>query len=258
VTEADLAENWTQSTIAKEWDSVALARDAQIRSGEDISYSRVLLPTLWTLSRGCRWDSVLDVGCGSGFLTEKLATRARLVTGVDISPISIQLAKRSPRRPSNVMYHRSSVEHFARRSRGNAYSLVVANMVLQDVPRLRRFLTAVARLVKPGGCLVATLTHPLFWPSYWKYADSSWFTYRTEVAIRAPFRISLSKKPVGWTTHFHRPLSAYVNSLLESGFAIDRMMEPMPNESLAARYPVAWKFPRFLAVRCTREAPHAG
>lgn len=243
----------TPRSIAGQWDKVADLRDRQIRSGQDISYTRVLIPAVKRLTKFCRWESVLDVGCGTGALTERLASHARSVVGVDSSLQSIALAERSKTRPSNVHYVCDSVEHFAKTHEIGTFTLAVANMMLQDAPNLAGVLNAISKVLKLHGCLVITITHPLFWPEYWNYASAPWFRYDREVAIEAPFTISLEEHPVGWTTHFHRPLQQYFTSLKRSGFRIEQLLEPMPSASVAKLYPAPWRYPRFLALRCRLE-----
>jgi SAM-dependent methyltransferase len=236
--------------LAVQWDSVAEGRFAQLRDGVDVSYDFVLLPTITRLARGADWTATLDVGCGLGILTERLAARASLTVGVDISRASIQLARSSQTPTSKVEYVGTSIEHFARTYKGRRFTLAVGNMLLQGVPSLNRTLGAIAQLLAPGATVVLTITHPWFWPKYWGYEDATWFHYDREIAIEAPFRISQPTRPLGRTTHFHRPLSTYIDALHRTGLTTQKIVEPMPSKAVARRYRRPWDFPRFLAFRC--------
>src|SRR5262249_21327154 len=154
--------------------------------------------------------AVLDAGCGTGFLAERLAERACEVLAVDVSTKSIAIAKTTHAAP-NLRYEATSIEGLASRAPA-LFTLVVANMTLMTAPNLRSFVNGVSRLLQPGGHLVFTITHPWFWPLYWNYADEDWFDYRRELAIEAPLEISLERQgPV--TTHYHRPIAMYVTEL---------------------------------------------
>jgi 2-polyprenyl-3-methyl-5-hydroxy-6-metoxy-1,4-benzoquinol methylase len=242
----------THSELAHEWDAVAEKRDHQIRSGADVSYNRVLVPEVIKLSREADLSLVFDGGCGTGTLTEILAKQASEVVAVDISRRSIAIAQNSPSKGRNVKYLVASIERFSEHYDGNPFSLAVLNVMLQDTPTLRATLSAVSALLRPSGVLVATLTHPCFWPQYWGYARAEWFRYERETAIEAPFRISGVRRPAGLTTHFHRPLSQYFEALDANGFALQRLREPMPSPRLEQTYSRRWRFPRFLSLRCTR------
>lgn len=241
----------TIEEIRSQWDSIAETRNRQLRYGKDISFECVLKPAVLKLMEGADLECVLDAGCGTGVLSEVVSSHAVEVIGIDISPKSIALASESTSRPENVKYLVSSIEELSGSEEGK-YSLILANMVLQDVANLDACLAALAKVAKPGGCLVATITHPWFWPSYWGYVDEPWFNYSREQAIQAPFVISSEADVAAVTTHFHRPLSAYFEGLGRAGFCVEELLEPIPEEKVQHAYPAIWKFPRFLAFRCRR------
>ena len=100
------------STLAKEWDSIAQTRSNQIESGQDISHSKVLLPTMVQLSSGLNFKRVLDAGCGTGSLTRLVARKAQRIVGVDMSSKSIALALRLSNGLGNVEYEAQTIEAF--------------------------------------------------------------------------------------------------------------------------------------------------
>lgn len=246
------ATNISHGKIAREWDGIARARIQQIQLGKDISFSYVLLPTILRLSAECDHSNVIDVGCGSGALTNELAGQSRSVVGVDMSTENIEVARELYGGTKNIAFVVSKVEEYATTRSANHFSLAVANMSLMTAPDLDGFLRAVARLLRSGGHLVLTITHPYFWPLYWNYAFEDWFDYKREIAIEGPFRISLDTSSKHITTHIHRPLEQYVRGIVQAGFVIDELHEPMPDAEVEAKYPRRWTFPRFLAMRCVK------
>jgi hypothetical protein len=144
-----------------------------------------------------------------------------------------------------------SVEEYARKAEGASFSGAVANMVAMTAPDLPDFMKSVAALLHTGGWFIATLPHPAFWPTYWGYQDAPWFRYSAEIAIEAPFQISVHRTHIR-TTHFHRPIEFYGESLSSAGFFLDRLREPYPEATAEALYPELWSFPRFLAFRAQR------
>lgn len=244
----------TVEEIAKEWDLFAEARDKQLRQGLDLSFEYVLRPTVLAMALGGDFTAVLDCGCGTGVLTEVLSERSDAITGVDASSKSIAIAMAHRGSRNNIQYHATSVEEFAiTRSRGS-YTLGVANMVLMDAPSLEGVLVAIASLLAPSALFIATITHPFFWPLYWGYAFDPWFNYSAELSIEAPFRISLDKDVLSYTSHFHRPLGSYITAMGKAGFKLLELVEPMPSRNVEARYPDKWAYPRFLAMKCRRES----
>ena len=234
--------------ISREWDDAARVRADQLDNGLDLSLDRILLPTVMALTRQCDRTAVLDVGCGTGYVSAKLGRVSGSVVAVDISKKSIGIARQTHAAP-NLKYLVSSVESLARRSDRPDFTVAVANMTLMTAPHLRPLINALAKLLQPRGALVYTITHPCFWPRYWGYADQPWFDYSKEIAIEAPLRISMD--PDGAiTTHYHRPLSTYLAEFHRAGFQLDVIEEPMPTPSDEVMYPRPWAYPRFLAGRC--------
>jgi SAM-dependent methyltransferase len=236
--------NKTQAEITHEWDRIAVHRSDQIRSGKDISYEHVLIPSILELINGCDWASALDVGCGCGFLTARLAESAGHVTGIDISSRSVELAKRNCQQSSNIGFIEGAIEDLRSEDFG-PFSLAVANMSLMTMLRLDAALNWLFRLIRPGGHLAFAITHPCFWRQYWNYSKK-WFRYGEENVIEAPFRISLDSSHCFTTTHIHRPLERYVEELVTAGFRICRLSEPTPRPEIQALYPHRWEYPRFL------------
>ena len=237
--------------MAKEWDLLAETRTAQLDDGLDISYFHVLMPAVLQ-SVGTGLSHLLDVGCGTGVLTQQLAKHAEHVVGIDPSVNSIaEAAKRMEASPTTkrVDLTTDTVERYAAKHTGEKFSAIVANMTLMDSPNLDAVTQAVAKLLEPGGIFVWTITHPWFWPRYWSYDTALWFKYQEELFIEAEFRISNSATGL-MTTHIHRPLERYIHSMNRAGMMIERLDEPMPTRSVMQLYPRPWDYPRFLAGVC--------
>lgn len=243
----------TQRDIVRQWDMVARLRAEQIRTGKDLSFNFVLVPTILQLSASSDFTSVIDIGCGTGFLTEQLASKAQRIIGIDMSEEMIKFAKDQCIDVVNVEFKNSTIENFARNIKSPLFTLAISNMSLMTALNLDVVLQSIACVLRPGGHFVFTITHPCFWPFYHGYAYKEWFDYKKEVLIEDVFRISLESPKDGIkTTHAHRPLEQYMVSLYKAGFAIDGICEPMPTRDIEVKYPEPWEYPRFLGVRCIK------
>lgn len=243
--------NVSSADIASEWDQIAQLRADQISMGRDLSYTHVLLPAILRMVNGQAFPEILDVGCGAGFLTKHLANIGAHVTGVDLSSTNIRLAGQRLADERNVDLIHADMKMLGNRI-STAIDLVTANMVLMTDMDISELLHAISATTRTGGHFVFTITHPCFWPHYWKYSDEEWFRYEEEVPIKAPFRISLDPVTSYWTTHIHRPLERYFTEVRRAGFEIVDLAEPMPGSEVARQYPYPWRFPRFLACHCVR------
>lgn len=235
------------------WDKIAPYRDNQLRSGIDISYHQVLVPEIMRLLKRCKHNRILDVGCGTGVLTEKMASESDFVCGVDISSVSIGIAKASKSSASNIEYHVSAIDKFNSPSGLiGKFDVAVANMVLMDVINLRKSLDSIFGLLSSEGALIATITHPCFWPDYWGYGNEFWFNYYDEQQIAHPFVTHADRVGIAETVHVHRPLEFYLQALCNSGFKIGYIGEPLPVGPVPKDYLTTLKRPRFLSFLCRK------
>jgi 2-polyprenyl-6-hydroxyphenyl methylase/3-demethylubiquinone-9 3-methyltransferase len=92
--------------------------------------------------------SVLDVGCGAGFLSNELAQQGLVVTGLDASQSSLAVAKRHDR-TRTVKYDLGDA--CALPYRDATFEVVCAMDFLEHVDRPARVIKEIARVLKPEG-----------------------------------------------------------------------------------------------------------
>jgi 2-polyprenyl-6-hydroxyphenyl methylase/3-demethylubiquinone-9 3-methyltransferase len=94
---------------------------------------------------------VVDVGCGGGILAEALARHGARVTGIDLSELSLKVARQHAERGGlDIDYHHQAVESLAAEEAGR-FDAVTCMEMLEHVPHPDRIIAACARLLKPGG-----------------------------------------------------------------------------------------------------------
>lgn len=105
----------------------------------------------YDLARGVR---ILDLGCGTGEITRRLAERypdADLL-GIDILETNLALARRdSAAFGARISYEQGDA--FALRHADAGFDLVVCRHMSQAVPDFPRVLAEITRVLKPGGWL---------------------------------------------------------------------------------------------------------
>ncbi len=95
--------------------------------------------------------AVLDAGCGGGVLSESFARAGAKVTGIDLSPVGIEVAKKHAKLSElETEYSVTSVEEHLK-SHSEAYDIVVCAEVLEHVDDIEAFLESTLKMLKPGG-----------------------------------------------------------------------------------------------------------
>jgi 2-polyprenyl-6-hydroxyphenyl methylase / 3-demethylubiquinone-9 3-methyltransferase len=96
---------------------------------------------------------VLDVGCGGGILSESLAAAGANVTGIDLAPRVLEVARLHLfESGQSASYREISVEALAAESPG-AFDAITCMEMLEHVPDPGSVIDACATLLKPGGRL---------------------------------------------------------------------------------------------------------
>ncbi|MDQ2653668.1 MAG: class I SAM-dependent methyltransferase [Chloroflexota bacterium] len=144
------------------WD--ARAASWNTRSGENaLAADREEdLDRIWTglaLHSGAR---LLDAGCGSGQFALALAARGARVTGIDLSPEMIRLARENAEPlvlPDKVTWEVGAVDHLPLPT--VSVDAIHARMVLPFVPDVPAALREFRRVLRPDGHLLASTAAPL-------------------------------------------------------------------------------------------------
>jgi 2-polyprenyl-3-methyl-5-hydroxy-6-metoxy-1,4-benzoquinol methylase len=231
--------------VAAIWDEIADIRYDEIISGRDRSYNHILMPLFHHEIKSLKPRTLLDAGCGLGFISKDISKFAGEVTAVDLSRRSIELAQRN-NSASNLEYLCSSIEELPQ---AGFYDAIISNMVLMDCVDHRSFIKACYRLLAPGGTMIATMTNPTVWPRYWGYERFSWFSYHATIHILADFQSSGAGNSGRKSIHTHRPLSDYINAFSEQGFDISNVAEITGAE---VKSPILSKLPRYIKWKVTR------
>jgi malonyl-CoA O-methyltransferase len=110
-------------------------------------------PPLWTHLKGRR---VLELGCGTGRHTIRLAQAGNSVTGLDLSPGMLTEARRKLASFANV----TLIEGDLLSTPLAGFDAVITALVLEHIADLDAFFAAAAVALKPGGEMYLSEIHP--------------------------------------------------------------------------------------------------
>lgn len=102
----------------------------------------------WIASQIAPHQNVLDIGCGAGFLTNFLAQKGHLVTGIDLSETSLKVASLHDK-TNSVEYIRANAYHLPFEK--TKFDVVCATDVLEHLEYPERLIQEASRVLRPGG-----------------------------------------------------------------------------------------------------------
>ena len=223
------------------WDNMAAWLDEKHGDTGDLWHRALIDPALLALIGDVNGLQVLEVACGNGYLSRRLARMGAQVTSVDASSALIERAQAHEMRdPLSITYHISDAASLSMLDT-ESFDLVVCNMALMDMEDAASAIIEIARVLRPRGRFVASLEHPCFehGPSTaWILEQSAGqppILWRKVSHYREVAPYTINWKEQQWqTTTYHRPLSWYMQALRTAGFALTALEEPVPQEEFLA------------------------
>lgn len=168
---------------------------------------------------------VLDVGCGEGRFCRMAAARGAMAFGLD------------PTRPLIERAHRANVGRYAVADgvslplASSSFDVVIAYLVLIDIPDYRRAIHEMARVLRPGGKLVIANLN-----SFATTGNNPWHKDEAGRILHLKVEDYFEEKAerVRWADieiiNFHRPMEDYMTALLSQGLVLRSFREPRPTE----------------------------
>jgi SAM-dependent methyltransferase len=198
-----------------------------------------------TLLGDVRGLRVLDAACGPGYYTSELIAQGAEVAAFDASPEMVELT-------------RAGLGHDVRVERAvlgeslpfadEEFDVVVCALAIHYADDRLAAFREFGRVLRPAGVVVHFSTqHPT---TDWLRKGGSYFDVRQEEDVWE----QLGEE---FTVRFWRePLSNLCTAIAEAGFLIERLVEPLPADSMRERWPSDWeqlrREPGFIALRLVK------
>ena len=233
------------------WNTSAESWTKLSRAGYDIYRDYLNTPAAFAMLPDVQGLTGLDIGCGDGHNTRLLAQRGARMVAIDIAPVFISHAIQSEREnPLQINYQVASAVDLP--FIDESFDFATAFMSLMDVPETDRALAEAYRILKPGGFLHFSITHPCFdTPHRRNLRDENHRTYAIEVGDYFRhregeidewlFKSAPAEAKAGLRRFtipiFSRTLSYWLNLLIKTGFQLERVEEPRPTDETVSACP---------------------
>ncbi len=204
-------------------------------------------PALTSLIPPVEGRLVLDAGCGTGVYSELLAAGGATVIALDASERMLEHARRrlaTAIEAEAVALARADLNE--RLDIADAtVDLVVAALCVDYIEDWHRLFAEFRRVLREGGHLVFSTGHPAFEAEF--FATDDYFSIEKVECTWSGFGIEVVMPS------YRRSLEATLMPLLETGFEIERLLEPRPTEDFRAADPKRFERlmhrPSFLCIR---------
>lgn len=193
--------------------------------------------TLKELLPDFKGKRMLDLGCGYGWhCIYAIEQGADSAVGIDISSKMLEVARSKTSYPQ-VEYKCVAMEdmEFSKES----FDIVLSSLALHYIESFDTVAKKVYSFLKQGGNFVFSVEHPVFTA----YGTQDWYYGKNGEILHFPVDNYYyeGKRTANFlgeeVTKYHKTLTTYLNGLLENGFEIRNIVEPMPPERLIETVP---------------------
>ena len=240
------------------WNDNAGFWDERMGEGNDFVETLVWPATIRLLAPQAG-EHILDIACGNGLSSRRLAKLGVNVTAFDFAAEMIAIARKragaqgEAKQTPEIDYHvLDATDEAALLALGpGRFDGAICNMALFDMAEIKPLLHALGSLLRPGGRFVFSVLHPCF--------NSARMTHTAEVDYaNGDITTTYAVKVSGYLTAtveyaqaifgqprkqlvFHRPLHELLGAGFEVGFVLDGLEEPgFPPDHPAGKNPLAW------------------
>ena len=196
---------------------------------------------------------ILDIACGNGLTTRRLAELGAQVTAFDFSANLIEKAKvRLADHASLVNFHVIDATNEEQLLSLGKYKFdsALSNMALFDMANIETLFQVLPKLLKPNGVFVFSITHPAF-------NNASSMHVVEEVDDEGEIKLTYAIKTSRYITprhqrglalrnqpkpqvYFDRPLQYYFNLGFQNGFVLDGFEERAFPPETPQLFPLGW------------------
>lgn len=243
------------------WDANAAFWDARMGEGNDF-LDELVWPAVARLLDARAGERVLDVACGNGVTSRRLAGAGARVTAFDFSE---EMIARARARAGDIDYRVIDATDAAALRALGTFDAALCNMAFMDMADVAPLLGALPSLLARGGRFVFSVLHPAFnnpWTSQTAELEDRDGQFTTIYSVKVPRYLTPGRRmglamPGQPQPHpyFHRPLGALLGAAFQAGLVVDGLEERgYPPENRGGSQPLSWnghysEIPPALVVR---------
>ena len=208
--------------VIDQWNNAAKAFSEEQERSFFARLNKAIVARRFTELHG---EKVLDLGSGYGVYTDYLRSIGGDVIGIDGAQAMVDIAKEKYPDCTFMIADITRPLPFE----DDSFDIVFCNQVLMDIENVETVLKECKRVLKSGGILHYSIVHPAFFGGNWTKDKTSG---KNGKLISSYLTKGISENTFwGSTTHYHRPLSYYLNAASDAGLTLIHTKEPPAYEN---------------------------
>ena len=196
------------------------------------------IPALFSMLPDLKNKRVLDLGCGFGEHCKRfIECGAKKVVGIDISEKMLEVARNENSDP-NIIYINMPMEKIAELN--EQFDIVVSSLAFHYVEDFEGVVSDIYNMLDTEGIFLYSQENPL---CTCHSGGNRWTRDEQGNKIHlnlANYGIEGERESVWFVDNvkkYHRTFSTIINTLINTGFSIERMIEPLPTDEILEQYP---------------------
>ncbi len=211
-----MVKNFSDHNVIDSWEKNVEPWVLSVREGEIQSRVLVTNHAIVDVVLAEKPKTVLDIGCGEGWLVRELAAAGVDTLGIDAIPALIASAEKAGGGRFKVL----PIEHLSSQTLGETYDTLVCNFSLLGKECVDQLFQLAPSLLKEGGSMIVQTVHPSMgggegYEDAWR--EESWVGFNRQFSDPAPW--------------YFRTLESWVALFSRAGLKFVSLREPRHPET---------------------------
>lgn len=195
---------------------------------------------------------VLDIGCGFGWHCKYASIKgAKHVLGIDLSSKMLKKAEQK-NNDNKIKYKCMAMEDIDFKE--GEFDIVISSLAFHYTKDFDLICKKINKCLSDNGDFIFSVEHPIFTAKEaqeWYYGDHNEIlhwpvdNYQYEGIRKTRF---LGEEVI----KYHRTFETYINTLIQNGFVINNVSEPIPPKNMEVDLKDEFRRPMFLMISCSK------
>ncbi len=231
---------------AKKW--------AEVTANKNFEHRYIEKPAMRLLLPGLKDKAILCIGCGTGEECSLLKfSGVKSIIGIDISK---EMIKKAKKKYPDIKFQVMDMGNLS--FKNSTFDFIYSSLALHYVDNFRDVLEGISKILKKEGTFLFSMPHPVNWGSQKKIRNNTKTLLMGYIAYGG-LKYSRPKKCKIFGSYlkpskvkdklfnevkvdyYLRPISYYINNIIDSGFEITDFIEPVISDGAKKENMALWK-----------------